>query len=154
MIQGGDPDNPLGQFALKLGIPSYIIHGTDQRRSFGIGMRVSHGCIRLYPEDIERLYAMVPVGTAVRIIDQPIKAGFRGEELLLEVHQPLLEDGNHQIKGPTRENILQELRPFIQEGVDIDPDKVAAAWLRGDGVPLVVSREGFQENNFWSDPYF
>ena len=89
MIPGGDPDNPLGHFALKLGIPSYLIHGTDQRRSFGIGMRVSHGCIRLYPEDIETLYSMTRVGANVAIIDQPVKAGWLDETLYLEVHQPL-----------------------------------------------------------------
>jgi lipoprotein-anchoring transpeptidase ErfK/SrfK len=71
------PDNPLGQYALQLGRPGYLIHGTD--RPYGIGMRATHGCIRLYPEDIQRLFEEVPVGTPVRIVNQPYKAGwYRG----------------------------------------------------------------------------
>ena len=154
MIPGGDPDNPLGEFALKLAIPGYLIHGTDQRRSFGIGMRVSHGCIRLYPEDIERLFSMVPVGTPVRIIDQPIKAGVRDGELFLEVHQPLIEDGDSIDNPPSVEKVLDTLRPYIRDGIDVDPERVATALRLGDGMPIVVSsREGDAED-FWSNPHF
>lgn len=78
------PDNPLGAFALDLGMPLYRIHGTN--RPYGVGRRVSHGCIRLYPEDIERLFGEVRVGTPVRIVDQPAKVGWRDGRLYLEVH--------------------------------------------------------------------
>ena len=154
MIPGGDPENPLGRFALRLGIPGYLIHGTDQRRAFGIGMRVSHGCIRLYPEDMERLYSMVPVGTPVRIVDQPIKAGLRGDQLFLEVHQPLIEEGVGSTERLETHQIVEELRPFIQEGLEIDLDRVVAAWRRADGVPVSVSHQAAEEYGFWSDPYF
>lgn len=78
------PDNPLGQFALRLGLPGYLIHGTN--KPFGIGMRVSHGCVRMYPEDIEALFQDVPVGTPVRILNQPYKTSWFAGNLYLEVH--------------------------------------------------------------------
>ncbi len=67
------PDNPLGRYALRLGKPGYLIHSTN--KPFGIGMRVTHGCVRMYPEDIERLFPQIPVNTPVHIVNQPIKVG-------------------------------------------------------------------------------
>ncbi len=84
------PDNPLGRHALRLGWTSYLIHGTN--KPFGIGMRVSHGCIRMYPEHVERLYHMVKIDTPVWIIDQPVKIGRSGGELFVEVHPPMSEN--------------------------------------------------------------
>ncbi len=84
------PDNPLGEFSMRLGSSSYLIHGTN--RTFSIGMRVSHGCIRLYPDDIASLFPQVPSGTAVNIINQPFKAGWLADELYVEAHAPLRED--------------------------------------------------------------
>ena len=84
------PDNPLGAYALTLSLPSYLIHGTN--KPAGVGMRSSHGCIRLYPEDIEALFSRVPRGTAVRIVNQPVLAGWRDGQLYLEVHPPLAEE--------------------------------------------------------------
>lgn len=81
------PDNPLGKHAIRLGWTSYLIHGTN--KTFGVGMRVSHGCIRMYPEDIEALFAIVPVSTPVWIIDQPYKLGRDNGRLFLEVHAPV-----------------------------------------------------------------
>lgn len=83
------PDNPLGGYALYLGIKGYLMHGTN--KPYGVGMRVSHGCIRLYPEDIEQLFQRVSVGTSVRIINQPYKAGWLNGQLLVEAHHPLTE---------------------------------------------------------------
>lgn len=78
------PDNPLGEYALYLGWASYLIHGTN--RQYSIGRPLTHGCIRLYDADIERLHATVPVGTQVRVVDQPVKVGWHGGRLYLEVH--------------------------------------------------------------------
>jgi L,D-transpeptidase ErfK/SrfK len=75
------PDNPLGDYALRLGLPGYLIHGTN--KPDGIGMQVTHGCIRMFPEDIESLYRQVGVNTPVRLVDQPFKAGWRAGELYL-----------------------------------------------------------------------
>ncbi|MBF0143472.1 MAG: L,D-transpeptidase family protein [Magnetococcales bacterium] len=80
------PDNPLGRYALYLGWPLYLIHGTNA--PYGVGKRVTHGCLRLYPEDIERLFAATRVGDRVLVVEQPIKAGWWQGELHLEVHPP------------------------------------------------------------------
>ena len=84
------PDNPLGVHALRLGLPGYLIHGTN--KPSGVGMRATHGCIRMFPEDIEALFKMVPPGTAVRIVNQPYKLGWGEAGLYLEAHPPLLEE--------------------------------------------------------------
>ena len=78
------PHNPLGSHALYFGWPRYLIHGTN--RPWGIGRRVSHGCIRLYPEDIARLYELVPIGAPVQVISQAIKIGWYRGELYVEAH--------------------------------------------------------------------
>jgi L,D-transpeptidase ErfK/SrfK len=80
------PDNPLGGYAMRLSMPSYLLHGTN--KPFGVGLRVSHGCIRLYPEDIEHLFGITPSNTPVEIIYQPHKAGSRNNQLYLEAHRP------------------------------------------------------------------
>lgn len=84
------PDNPLGRHALTLSLPGYLIHGTN--KPAGVGMRSSHGCIRLYPQDVEALFQRVSRGTKVRLVNQPALAGWRDGELYLEVHAPLAED--------------------------------------------------------------
>jgi L,D-transpeptidase ErfK/SrfK len=81
------PDNPLGEYAMRLDIPGYLIHGTN--RPAGVGMRVTHGCIRMYPEDIFFLYNELKIGTPVRIINEPIKLGWDERKLFLEVHSSL-----------------------------------------------------------------
>ncbi|HEX9023034.1 MAG TPA: L,D-transpeptidase family protein [Geobacteraceae bacterium] len=79
------PDNPLGTHALRLSIGTVLIHGTN--RPFGIGRKVSHGCIHLYPEDIVQLFKRVKVGTSVVIVDQPVKIGMRNGRVFAEVHR-------------------------------------------------------------------
>ena len=82
------PDNPLGKYAMRLGLPGYLIHGTN--RPAGVGMRVTHGCVRMFPEDIEYLFAQIDLNTRVRIINAPVKMGWDGDQLVMEVH-PVLE---------------------------------------------------------------
>jgi L,D-transpeptidase ErfK/SrfK len=131
------PDNPLGRFAMRLGIPggAYLIHGTN--RPAGVGMQVTHGCMRLYPEDIERLFGMVPLNTPVRIVNQPYKYGWHEGELLIEVHPPLQEDA---VTPPT----LTDLTRLIVEATATAPraiDWMAAehAWREARGIPTAVS---------------
>jgi len=84
------PDNPLGRYALRLGLAgSFLIHSTNH--PYSVGMRISHGCLRMYPEDVAKLFGKVAVGTAVRIIDAPYKAGWQGDVLYMEAHPPLAE---------------------------------------------------------------
>ena len=84
------PDNPLGTRVLKLDMPGYLIHGTNQ--PYGVGMRVSHGCVRLYPENIEFLYALVDIGETVTIINEPYQMGQRDGVWYFEAHAPLEDD--------------------------------------------------------------
>src|SRR5512139_533988 len=83
------PDNPLGTHVLRLGWPEYAIHGTDKPPS--VGLRGTHGCLRLYPEDIAGIYDAVPVGTPVTVVNQPFLVGWRGDTLVMQTY-PVLED--------------------------------------------------------------
>jgi len=84
------PDNPLGTRVLKLDMPGYLIHGTNQ--PYGVGMRVSHGCVRLYPENIEFLYTLVEIGELVTIMNEPYQMGRKDGVLYFEAHTPLEDD--------------------------------------------------------------
>ena len=86
-IPGGDPDNPLGKHRFELTLPMYRIHGTNI--PWGVGMQVSHGCVRLYPEDIERLFPLVPVGAPGEFLYQTVKIGQRGGAIWAEVHEDI-----------------------------------------------------------------
>ncbi len=134
------PDNPLGLFAMRLGIPggNYLIHGTN--RPAGVGMQVTHGCMRLYPEDIERLFAMVSVNTPVMIVNQPYKWGWNDGELLIEVHPPLQEDA---VEPPT----LTDLTRLIVEATSAEPLAIdwgtaELTWREERGVPATVATRG------------
>jgi L,D-transpeptidase ErfK/SrfK len=130
------PDNPLGKHALRLGIPGYLIHGTN--KAFGVGMRVSHGCIRMLPEDIATLFPQMPVGTPVRIINQYVKAGWYGGDLYLEVHPPLEED---QVGRDTLFETAMEVidEALFRRMVELDRFAVLQAIVEQNGVPVVIS---------------
>lgn len=81
------PDNPLGEYAMYLGWPTYLVHGTN--KPYGVGRRVSRGCIRMYPEGVATLFPQVRIGTRVTVVDQPIKVGWHEGELYLEAHPDL-----------------------------------------------------------------
>ena len=146
----GGPDNPMGRYKMALGIPggAYLIHGTN--RPAGIGMQVTHGCMRLYPEDIEVLYGMVPIGTPVTIVNQPYKWGWREGELLIEVHPPLQEDAGTL---PT----LTDLTRLIVEATRDQPlavDWIGAerTWREAKGIPTAVSIAGSRTASATSAP--
>jgi L,D-transpeptidase ErfK/SrfK len=106
------PDDPMGTRALYLGWPEYAIHGTN--KPVGVGMRVSHGCIHLYPEDILQLYNMVPVGTAVRVVNQPFVFGWHRGDLYMQAFGPLAGDEGNWQNG-TRELLEQAMGPDIKK---------------------------------------
>jgi len=87
------PDNPLGDFAMRLaaGGGTYMIHGTNNPTA--VGMAVTHGCIRMYPEDVAAVFALVPVGTKVRLINEPVKVAWVNGELYIEAHPPVNDEG-------------------------------------------------------------
>lgn len=86
---GPGPNNPLGEYAMYLDWPRYLIHGTNQPDS--VGKRSSSGCVRMYPEDISNLFQHVPVGTTIRVIHEPFKVGQKDGQLYLEAHEPFTE---------------------------------------------------------------
>jgi len=87
------PDNPLGAFAMRLaaGKGTYLIHGTNN--PIAVGLAVTHGCIRMYPDDVAALFPLIPVGTPVRLINEPLKVAWVDGELLLEAHPPVDAEG-------------------------------------------------------------
>ena len=92
------PDNPLGRHMMRFDWPSYLMHGTN--KPYGVGMRVSHGCIRLYPEDIEGLFDLVPVGTSVTVVNQPYLLGWQDDILFVQAYGPLEDDERDWGHGP------------------------------------------------------
>ena len=110
------PDNPLGKHALRLGLPGYLIHGTN--KPSGVGMRVTHGCIRMFPEDIEALFKTVPAGTPVMIVNQPYKLGWTADGLYLEAHPPLAKSPageTDEVDEPSSADTA-EAEPVLAEG--------------------------------------
>ncbi len=121
-VVGPGPENPLGDYALRLGWNNYLIHGTN--KPDGVGRNVSHGCIHLYPEDIERLFNAVAVGTPVRAIEQPAAAAWIGIGLYVEAHPS--KDQADQID--TEQPVTPEQAPGLREAV------AAVAGDHADGV--------------------
>ena len=130
------PDNPLGKYALRLSIPSYLIHGTNNE--YGIGMQVTHGCMRLYPEDIERLYRTVPVGTPVRIVNQRYKAGWRDGVLYMETHPSL--EGPHGENGRGKTPMVEALTNATRDAPNYATnwEQVDVVDLEGTGIPTPI----------------
>jgi L,D-transpeptidase ErfK/SrfK len=139
------PDNPLGKFALQLGLPGYLIHGTN--RPNGIGMRVTHGCVRLYPSDIEALFARVTVDVPVRIVHQPYKVGWHFGELYLEAHPPF---GDAPRTEP--ENLTPLARAILdlereQPGYTIDVRRAIQLSHAPTGIPIPLTGQRVADTN-------
>jgi L,D-transpeptidase ErfK/SrfK len=124
------PDNPLGTHALRLSARQILIHGTN--RPWGVGRRVSHGCIRLYPEDIPELSKLVPVGTAVAVVREPVKVGTDGERVYLEVHR----DDGLGLDYAREANRLLAARGLLGR---VNPERLQAVILEKNGLPADVS---------------
>lgn len=108
------PDNPLGTHALRLSLGTVLIHGTN--KPWGVGRRVSHGCIRLYPEDIPLLFQAVKKGTPVKIIRQPVKIGIRDSRIYVEVSRDAYKDNmsymNEVLKILRRNHVLEKINNY------------------------------------------
>ncbi len=124
------PDNPLGTHALRLSSGLILIHGTD--KPFGVGRKVSHGCLRLYPEDIPHLYERVPVGTRVTIVREPVKVGVRGDRVYVEVHRDEAVRIDYLAEGKR----LLERRGLLGR---VDARRLEAAVQASMGIPVDVS---------------
>ncbi len=138
------PDNPLGNHRIRLDIPggAYLIHGTNEPR--GIGMRVTHGCIRMFPEDVESLFHRVPRGTRVNIVNQPVKAGWSEDGLLVEIHPVLSDDaenGFDAAEPPSLEEAVLAIANALDRGDGrIDHQRLNRSVQEADGIPEVISR--------------
>lgn len=136
VVQPG-PDNPLGRHALALSLPGYLIHGTN--KPAGVGMRSSHGCIRLYPGDIAELFEVVTKGTAVNIVNQPVLAGWRNGELYLEVHRPLAED-QRDVRADVDKVLADALERAGVAAAELDQAVIDKVLTEQRGMPFPVLR--------------
>ncbi len=136
------PENPLGTHAMYLGFPQYAIHGTN--KPYGIGRRISSGCIRMYPETIKELFYQVPVGTPVRIVDQPVKVGWIDDKMYVEVHptqdqaiqvEKLSDLSSYEITADDMKLILEKAGAFVEQ---IDWENVREAAKERSGYPVAV----------------
>ena len=127
------PDNPLGAYAMRLNLTSYLIHGTNNPD--GVGMRVTSGCIRMFPEHIEQIFPQVGVGTPVSIISEPIKIGWAADTLYVEVHPPLEEESESQLRMRFT-SLLREAA--LLRGLEIDWPRADGIFAAATGVPTEV----------------
>lgn len=145
IVQPG-PDNPLGAFAMALSIPGYLIHGTN--KPAGVGMRSSHGCIRLYPEDIAELFERVARGTSVRLVNQPVLAAWRDGELYLEVHPPLAEE-QHDLLAEADKALFDALERAGAAAANASLDRSAIERIvteqRGMPLPVLKSARSLEQ---------
>ena len=137
------PDNPLGAFALYLGWKNYLIHGTN--KPDGVGRNVSHGCIHLYPEDIEQLFSLVPVGTPVLVVNQPATAGWLGDRLYLEVYPSQSQTEEIDTERRVTPEPLEDVRPLVRAAAGryadaVDWDAVDRAANERTGLPVLVAK--------------
>jgi L,D-transpeptidase ErfK/SrfK len=131
------PDNPLGDYAMRLAVGggSYMLHGTNN--PMAVGMAITHGCIRMYPEDVAALFPLVPVGTKVWLINDPVKVAYVNGELLLEAHPPV--DAEGQTTEPNLELLSQQLDKAVgNDTAAIRWDLAREALQAANGIPAVV----------------
>jgi L,D-transpeptidase ErfK/SrfK len=132
------PDNPLGDYALRLaaGNGEYMIHGTNNPTA--VGMAVTHGCIRMYPEDVAALFALIPVGTKVRLVNEPVKVAWVGGKLFLEVHPPVDSEGQ-SVAAPDLQLLSQHLKRTLgNDTAAIHWDLARATLKAASGMPTLV----------------
>jgi L,D-transpeptidase ErfK/SrfK len=131
------PDNPLGRYAMRLGVPGYLIHSTN--KPWGVGMRVTHGCVRMYPEDIEQLFDKVPVGTPVQIVNQPVKLGWLADTLYLEIHPPMEDAGDNPVID--MQTVMDRIAGFVGDRpVQLNGRAIRLAVDTQHGMPVAITK--------------
>jgi len=138
------PDNPMGPWAIQLSARGYYIHGTN--KDIGIGMRVSAGCIRMYNPDVEEFARIVTRGTPVRIINSPVKVGWKAGGLYVEVHEALEEQREYHVPEADVADAIHLAKRFAPVPVDISWVEAKSAAVRRSGMPVRVSVEGLASN--------
>jgi L,D-transpeptidase ErfK/SrfK len=148
-VIGPGPDNPLGKYAFYLQWQGYLIHGTN--KPAGVGLRSSHGCIRLYPEDIEQFYNMVPIGTQVRVVNQPFVFGWHEGQLYMQPYDVLEDDtrdwskASHKLLSKSLATQLQQQVRTAHEHVNWDLVSSLAHDPRGVPVPITVTDASLEQ---------
>ncbi len=139
MIPPG-PDNPLGPYAIMLSEPGYLIHGTNKQ--FGVGTQVSHGCFRMYNEDISRFVYEVAKGASVQVVNQPVKVGMNGSEVWLEVHRSGEEypEADREALWKTVSTRLETLRQNVP-GLELQRGAIESAVDQADGIPRMIGEQ-------------
>lgn len=138
MVVPAGPDNPLGPFKFSLGTTGYLIHGSNKK--FGIGMRVSHGCFRMLNENVLELAKMAPVGTTVRIMNEPYKFGVSQGRVYLEAHAPLDDHGMPSVVDKHTAVINSLLkREDVSSGYRLDWEVVREVVAGEDGLPVEIA---------------
>ena len=136
------PENPLGRHMMRLGWPTYLIHGTNKPPA--VGMRASAGCIRLYPEDIAQVYELVADGTKVTVVNQPYLIGWRGDELLLQAYEPLVDDTRDWTDVPKalKQKMRKPKQPLWKKAAEhadaIDWEAVSRAAAEPRGIAYAI----------------
>ncbi|MDA1324255.1 MAG: L,D-transpeptidase family protein [Proteobacteria bacterium] len=143
-IVGPGPDNPLGSRAIYLGWKSYLIHGTNN--PWGVGRRVSHGCVRMYPEDIEAIFPRLPVGTPVTVVSQEAKLGWHRGQLMLEVHPNLKQNSELEETGKLSPATVPEIAYRVSQAAgnrvgDINWKTVKLVVEERRGIPVPILRQ-------------
>jgi L,D-transpeptidase ErfK/SrfK len=136
------PDNPLGDYAMRLaaGNGTYLIHGTNN--PMAVGMAITHGCVRMYPEDVAALFPLIPVGTKVWLINEPVKVAFVDGELFLEAHPQVDEEGQNTSTEPDLNLLSEKLDQALGTSTAaIHWDFAKEALQAANGIPTVVGLE-------------
>jgi L,D-transpeptidase ErfK/SrfK len=141
VIKSG-PDNPLGLYAMNLGFKNFLIHGTN--KPYGIGMQVSHGCIQLYPEDIQSLFEKIKVGTNVRIVHQPYLATWHQNHIYLEAHPPIEKWTNQ--KAELEKSLMKTIQKIAQKHhQNVNWEHVKKIIAASNGIPTKID----EMNGLW-----
>jgi len=149
---GPGPENPLGSHALYLGWPQYLIHGTN--KPYGIGRRVSSGCMRMYPEQVGKLFDMVPVGTPVTVVDQPVKVGWINDDLYIEVSPTqeqslkIEEDGKVDSYEISKEDIQRINKKAGIHADDLNWKKIRQAVKEHRGYPVKILEKNSKPQSY------
>jgi len=147
------PDNPLGDFAMRLaaGNGTYLIHGTNN--PMAVGMAITHGCVRMYPEDVAALFPLIPVGTKVWLINEPVKVAFVDGELFLEAHPQVDEEGQNTSTDPDLNLLSEKLDQALgTTTAAIHWDFAKEALQAANGIPTVVGLQADPDPAPSTDP--
>jgi len=144
-VVAAGPNNPLGDYAIRLGIPGYLIHSTN--KPYGVGMAVSHGCIRLYPEDMEILFDQVSIHTPVHLLNQPFLMGWNNDQLYIQIYPA---PHASQKKNTKQLTIFKRKLKRIEAKTKraIAWDKVAYAIAQQNGIPISIFTDNLEKEHF------